>query len=367
MNPTTDKSQEFFIEIHNSENLEELLDLIKTNYNSSDIINRKYLNWQYKANPVGRPVMEVARQSNSNDLVGQYLVIPLGYVKDGNLVKGSLSLNTLTREDFRGKGLFTKLATATYNSCLTQGITFTIGFPNPNSYGGFVKKLGFKNPGELQFLIKPLSYLGIVVDKIKNRKLNERHGDDLPMKKFEQIELGEPFKIEELLLENGTNEYADFWNRVSKGYHFTTDRNHEYIKWRYIDLPTRKYKLLKITENNFIKGILVLRNKQVYGLNVGIIVDFFGERGNRQLDLYYRKSLKAVLKYFRAQRLSLAMTVITPESEESNHLKALGFFAPPKKILPQQFPFIIRNHKNPERDVADFHKSHFMFGDYDVI
>jgi hypothetical protein len=356
---------DFYLESHDSSNLEELLELIKTNYTAGDIVNKKYLNWQYHANPFGRPVMQVARHAVSKDLVGQYLVIPLEYVNNGEKVRGSLSLNTLTREDFRGRGLFTKLAFATYKACLQENISFTIGFPNPNSYPGFVNKLEFKNPGELTFLVKPTNYLGIVSDKIRNRKA-ERHGNDIPMGSFPPALLKNGFTVEEFSFSDDRERYVRFWECVCQHYSFTTNRSFEYIKWRYSDLPTRTYKIFKIQKNESIHGLFVIRCKETYGINTGVVVDFFCSR-EKDFQKYYQEALKQIMKYFRKKSIHLFLACVNPELYESEVLKSSGFFAPPKKLLPQQFPFIVRNHASVNSEVFEFSKAHLMFGDYDVI
>lgn len=51
--------------------------------------------------------------------------------------------DTMTHPAHGGKGLFTRLAKATYDLCRQEGIEFVFGFPNKNSYPGFVKKLNW--------------------------------------------------------------------------------------------------------------------------------------------------------------------------------------------------------------------------------
>lgn len=57
--------------------------------------------------------------------------------------------DTMTHRNHTGKGLFTILAKMTYDLAKAEGITFIFGFPNYNSYPGFVKKLSWVCPGKL--------------------------------------------------------------------------------------------------------------------------------------------------------------------------------------------------------------------------
>ncbi len=58
--------------------------------------------------------------------------------------------DTMTHKDHTGKGLFTTLARMTYELAKQEGVSFIFGFPNYNSYPGFVKKLQWICPGNLK-------------------------------------------------------------------------------------------------------------------------------------------------------------------------------------------------------------------------
>jgi len=68
---------------------------------------------------------------------------------DGKEIKVVQSGDTMTHKDHTGKGLFTKLAQMTYDLCKELNYEFVFGFPNYNSYPGFVKKLNWVCPGNL--------------------------------------------------------------------------------------------------------------------------------------------------------------------------------------------------------------------------
>lgn len=100
-----------------------------------------YLKWQYKLNPHGEVVGYDAYFND--ELVAHYVTIPVLYLIHGKETKGLLSLNTATHKNHQGKGLFTKLATKTFEEGTNLGYKFVIGVANENSTPGFIKKLGF--------------------------------------------------------------------------------------------------------------------------------------------------------------------------------------------------------------------------------
>lgn len=101
----------------------------------------EYLKWQYKNNPNGEVL---GYDAFFNDkLVAHYVTIPVLYLINGIETKGLLSLNTATHPYHQGKGMFTKLASKTYETAKENGYSFVIGVANQNSTHGFVNKLDF--------------------------------------------------------------------------------------------------------------------------------------------------------------------------------------------------------------------------------
>lgn len=106
-----------------------------------------YLYWQYAENPDGQVVGYDAL--SGPELAAHYVTIPVRARIRGSNVSGLLSLNTATHPRHQGRGLFTRLASATYEAAKGEGYRFVIGVANQNSTPGFLRKLGFS-------LISPL-------------------------------------------------------------------------------------------------------------------------------------------------------------------------------------------------------------------
>jgi GNAT superfamily N-acetyltransferase len=113
------------------------------------------LEWLYRHNPEGGVVGMDAWAGDR--LAAHYVTIPTRARVQGVEVRGLLSLNTATDPDFQGKGLFTRLASATYEAAAAQGFQFVTGFANANSTPGFIRKLAFQNVRQLQagLLVSP--------------------------------------------------------------------------------------------------------------------------------------------------------------------------------------------------------------------
>ncbi|MFY0477665.1 GNAT family N-acetyltransferase [Achromobacter marplatensis] len=105
------------------------------------------LNWLYTKNPAGNAVGFDAWEGD--ELAAHYVCIPTIVSFAGTHSKMLLSLNTATHPSFQGRGLFTKLAQATYDAAAALGFDAVHGVANANSTPGFIRKLGFK-------LVQPL-------------------------------------------------------------------------------------------------------------------------------------------------------------------------------------------------------------------
>ncbi|QWF16142.1 GNAT family N-acetyltransferase [Lysobacter capsici] len=110
-------------------------------------LNATYLDWLYARNPAGQVIGCDAWEGDT--LAAHYVCVPVQAVVAGRPLRVMLSLNTATHPDFQGKGLFTRLADATYQAGAAAGVGAVYGVANANSTPGFIRKLGFT-------LVRPL-------------------------------------------------------------------------------------------------------------------------------------------------------------------------------------------------------------------
>jgi len=356
-----DNQDEFQIEKNNCANLEELINLSKTYYNEGDIISKDYLTWQYLNNPTGKPFLFVSRETKENELAGQYLVLPIKFIVQSKTIIGTLSLNTLTSPKFQGKGLFTKMAKETYKDCTINNALFTIGFPNPQSYPGFVRKLDFKHLGDIPLLIKPLKYGKIFFSIFnKNRK---KHGGSININSADI----KNNNISEFIFNNKKlkDKYSEFWDSISKQYTLSTLKDFTFLNWRYNEIPTRKYRLFYLEENNNIKGLIIVKAENVWGFNVGLVMDLLVIDNNKYVG---KKLLNFVKQVFKKSNLDFIATLHN-RTNEYGLLKSNGFFSVPQKILPQKIHFIVKLNKDfsDSELLFDLNNWKLTFGDYDVF
>lgn len=133
--------------IRDEREMSALSDLFRTVWPESTISRRDCLDWLYFQNPRGSIIGFNAW--HGENLAAHYVVMPIAASHRGANVAAALSLNTATHPNYQRRGLFVRLAEATYARCKDMGLHHVVGVANANSTPGFLTKLAFQNVGQL--------------------------------------------------------------------------------------------------------------------------------------------------------------------------------------------------------------------------
>ena len=347
---------------YEAEALGPLQKLMLSDLPSIRVSGTAYLSWQYFKNPAGKPFIRVAENDDA-EIVAQYIVIPQAFSVHNAREKATLSLNTLTREDYRGMGLFPQLAGAVYNDCAAVEHTFTIGFPNKFSHQPLVKKLDFVDLGNVPLLIKVLRPIAMLKQKLNGNA--PKHGkeflsNNLAISLLQHVSWLNPA--------HDTEAYERFLNLFNAEKKILSMRSMAYLQWRYLEHPLHKYQILKYTEAGEIKGIIILRAAEVLGFHSGIILDLMlapgleGKKAGSQL-------LKNATSIFNKLKLHLSFGIMLPQHPEFKLMQKAFYLKVPEKVLPQKIPFLVRVNKKTafSADLLNADNWFLGLGDYDVF
>lgn len=198
--------------------------------------------------------------------------------------------DTMTHSAHTGKGLFTSLALKTYEYCRENGVQLVFGFPNQNSYPGFVKKLGWSHFDDVDaytIRVKGISWYRIKKTFRLSDTIHEKWGTRILNKQ----QKGKPFISS--CAEDGIpviDHSADFFNYKSYGNNFliNIERVNVWLKFN------TDYLLIgdieKTSEENLL---LVLKNLRSLARRMCIpfirfqgskntwLNDFFSRHGNK--------------------------------------------------------------------------------------
>lgn len=355
------------------ENLLETIEMTREYYGDSWVSDSDFLKWQYEANPAGPAVIQLARDIETNQVAGQNVVIPMRFKTPDDPINGTLCLNILTREAYCGQGIFTGLAEPVYQDCVKQGLEFCYAFPNPNSYPGFIRKLGFTDIGSVPLLLRPLNPKALVRKKLGSvlaslaLPLHPLFGvKDQPDDRYEVYPL----------MESDLSEFDGFWIKIQHKYPLMGIRDADYIRWRYFDIPLRDYQLYGVRRKGGspLLGYIVGRCTEVAEMDSGMIVDFLVDPSHPDAG---NALVTRLLRFFVDQKMELAGSLMLPHTGEFAILKAQRFFTCPKFLEPQPFRVIYRRFTPLKGDTKDgdtkddpflqLNQWFLTMGDYDVI
>lgn len=180
-------------------------------------------------------------------MVGHYAVQRMKVIIDGKEKGAALSMNTMTHPDYQGRGIFPELAMHVYKQCEDSGIELIFGFPNENSYIGFVKKLGWYGFGKVQAWI---------LETIQKIFLDDS-----------------PYVIKELT--HFDDRFDFFWQKAKPDCRFVVPRTGDYLNWRYFKKPGNEYHVVAVNDSSGdIKGYGVYKIYCGVRGKVGHIIDF---------------------------------------------------------------------------------------------
>jgi len=130
--------------------IDDYIALFDLAFPGNDKLGRAYLEWLYRQNPDGPAVGMDAYLGD--ELAAHYVTIPRTYRQGGATYRALLSVNTATHPRHQQRGLFKRLANATYEAGQAQGFQFVLGAANANSTHGFIRSLGFEHLGQIRMV-----------------------------------------------------------------------------------------------------------------------------------------------------------------------------------------------------------------------
>ena len=129
--------QEYTIERLSVDKIIHLQNLYRSTYSKG--VSIEFLKGKYTTKVFGKEWIGYLAMTHDNKPAAFYGVIPCRFKIQGEVLLAAQSADTMTHPGHRKKGLFVHLAKMTYDLARKEGIQFIFGFPNQNSYAGFVR------------------------------------------------------------------------------------------------------------------------------------------------------------------------------------------------------------------------------------
>jgi hypothetical protein len=336
-----------------------ILNLAMKTFGETELSNSSYFDWQYLHNPQGKAVVVTVKDENANDaIVGVNAFLPMTLMVNQSQITCLLSCNSIVDPNYRKKGIFTQLVSNIPEIFAQKKISFIYGIPNSNSSKIFTKN-NFLEIGKLPLLVKPLklsSYFGQPLSTIMKPF-------DIFWKPNKQIKSNV-----KLLDKKFESEFDDLITKSSHRLPIFHFRNKDYLQWRYMNHPTRRYHVFTLRSNSNLIGYVITREMEIHKKRVGVIVDFLIDAEFKQKDVFL-DLIYTALKSFWENGVSIAITTSKTGLIENEILRSSGFFTAPSILKQEQLSFIIsildNNLISPQLKIFD--NWFITLGDYDVF
>lgn len=310
----------------------------------------QYDQWRFFGSPDGICPMTLA--VDGDRLAGAYSLWPVKIRVGGETVAGAQSMDTMTHPDYGRQGVFSTLATACYEVAEGRGFRVLYGFPNPLSYPGFTRKLGWTHTGDMTHWVRPVRPSGHARIPALAAPFANAAARLLPKGRRFGLEIrpGKPAGIESLI-DAAVKSYGTC----------RTERSTAWFDWRYAEAAENNYRWLSAYRDGELvaSGAWGRQNAKWASVadNRGHLVELLG--GDRQ-------GLQAVLSAIvddAWQAGAILLETICNVESITAALRRAGFFRH------REAPFIVRGlgDRRNDGDILDHANWNIMGGDIDTF
>jgi predicted N-acetyltransferase YhbS len=321
-----------------------ILALNRAEYGDVALSQEAYFDWLRAQNPAGEAIVLVAREKETGRPVGFCMFVPMRISWRGDERLATVGMNLLVAPAFRRQRIYCSLQDAGLKECQRRGSDFFYVFPNAKSLAGLAK-WDFHIVCQVPLVVRPLDIAVLTETHIRSRLLQwvanlgwqfaaASIWRQCPSRNGTSLRISEDVELDE--------EYDRFWKQVKDKYDLMLIRDRTFLKWRFLDIPSRSYQVLSARQGTEIVGYIVLRQADIRGSSAGLIADLVvldGERGTRA-GLYL---LGEVLGRFRRAQVPISGGIFLPHAQEYAIMRQAGHLRAPRRFAPQSFHLVVKN------------------------
>ena len=335
-----------FLEIPLEGNEEALLQLYRDVYADTPdrIPSLEELRWRFggRLHPVR---LWIAREAGN--IVGLRPVVVHSIYIGRSVYSALRLLDAMVHPAYQGRGVFRSLMRLAWEKHGEEGVlAFT--YPNEKSIKAYRQWKEWVRLVELPLYVRVVPPYGAVFARVL--RINKPEANGMTVQRVDVFDGG----IEAL------------WQNNKHYYDLIIPRERVYLMWRYVERPDVRYLIYKAVTQGKTVGFLVARTRMMFGLHLGLIVDFFVENSERAVLAALIEKASADLTGQGVHAIGLQF--IGPESLKRS-LWDTGFIAVPKILLPREFSMYVRPGLNAVDGtrLTDCWNMFFTWGDNDAV
>ena len=304
-----------------------------------------YYLWKYSRNPAGEPEVWLAEAEGK--IVGLLAAVLKPFIYKGEKLLAAELGDAYVLREYQGRNVFKALGERIFSGLNEKKVGLIYGIPNNIALPIWKRKFKMKNPFSLVKMVRILRTRSLLGKKIKSRivvtivsfildRIVRLFSCSSSKYNYERIETFERFS---------------FLNNFG----LCTDKNHEYLNWRYHESPCEYDKY--IIKNGGQKiGYAVIARREEKGLKTGYIVDLIIESKSDVGSI-----INGLVRILDKEYMDLVIFWTTKNNLYYRTFRKKQFFA-----LPDTVNFIIKTGHDESDDYQGF-SSFLSIGDTDNI
>lgn len=315
--------------------------------------------WQYLRNPAGTLYVDFAEDEAAGKLASVYASLPQ-LLRIGDRVGLALqSLDTLTAEGYRGRGLFPKLARNLYERAAAGGASLVFGFPNGNSAPGFFSRLAWTSLDPVPFLVRPMrtAYIG---RRLPFGPWSAKFPDVALPVAAPTLATGEEVRV----IRRFGADVDDLWLSIAGSDTVGVERNSAYLNWRFVDKPGEHYLIHGLYDAAGLQGVVVSCTKDKHDGRVAYVMEMLHRPGQRAVG---RALLQTALRCAALARADVALAWCFDHSPTRASFRNAGFFTLPERLRPIELHVGVHAFRPLEVPVGNRRHWYLSYADSDTV
>jgi GNAT superfamily N-acetyltransferase len=323
----------------------------------------EFLRWQYFENPGARTYASFALEESSGRLVAVYGVCPIPVRIGGSVTLGGLSVNALTDPDYRGQGLFVKVASSVDERCRREGLAFVCGFANDNSVHGLRTYMHWYPLDLAPEMVRPLSLKYFVRRAPGLRSFIRQEPDAVtrPLRFEAEDEDARGIRA----LSGFGPETDELWCDFCSDIKVAIERDHDFMDWRFRRKPDRDYSIMVQGDKERLNALVVYAVTNRGGETVGHVMELLHRADATDAALLL---LEKTLAVFRSCGCTAAHCLCLAHSPNHGVFRKAGFIDRPRLLRRSLIHFGVRPLAHDDPTVLASRDNWYVsYADYDTI
>lgn len=258
-----------------------------------------------------------------------------------------VAVDAMTAPAFRRRGLLTEVVGQAHAAWRQSGVAFVLGLPN-EQWGSRTRAVGWQPLFPLQWLVRPLRPEAFLARRLRMPVLRRASLPARLWNGFLQRRLRrDPAIVTEPVAE-ADDSFDRLWQRCRSDWMFSTVRDREWVRWRFVASPAHRYELTLARRGGEPVGYMAHRLVRTEDR----VSAYLAELLAAEADMPTRNALLFdLIARLQSQQAQALMTLAVPGTPLFRWLRGAGFVAGrgfPVHIIPLQGDLPTQSLQQPQ-------------------